>query len=252
MPFVRSLRRRQGPVGSDEMPTYQHLFDAAIDVEPPPRFDVDELVAVFRRRLRRRRAAEGAAVAFTVAAVAIGGSTAMGHWPVGWRPIPPDVGNSPTTGSPTTAMPTPTVLARPTNGPEPTEPVSAADTRLTAAMQAAVLRVAPGAELLPFVSGGRVPFELVPYAFDEPALPYRGRAHVLIDGRTGDPTVTVEVGVIGSQPRPTCAGQQDCAETSGPAGERIVVLTMTTTRGSGAPLAELVDQVPGVEHTVWV
>jgi hypothetical protein len=165
------------------------------------------------------------------------------------------IGNSPTpTAAPTVTTPSPTPATIPAVGPQPTEPPSAAASRLPAAMQAAVLKVAPGGELLGFVSSGSdVPFKLAPYGGDVPPdLPYRGAAHLLLDDRVGHPTIRIVVGVIGSDERPTCAGQPDCVESTGPNGERIVAVTETITKTSDSSIAQVIEDVPGVWHKVWV
>ncbi len=232
------------------MPTYQDLFESVIGVEPPQRLDVDELMSRSRRRLARRRAAGVVAVSLAVVVVAVGVTAVTGRLSLGQERI----GNPPTpTAAPTTPGPAPTGEKIPTVGPQPTEPASAAATRLSAAMQAAVLSVTPGGELLPYESvGSDFPFQVPPSGRGEPVLPYRGYASLLIDGRAGHPILSIELGVIGSVERPTCAGKPDCVESTGPRGERIVTLTETITKDSDDPHAQVIQDVDGSRHFVWV
>ena len=72
-----------------------------------------------------------------------------------------------------------------------------------------------------------------------------------IDGRAGHPILSIELGVIGSVERPTCAGKPDCIESTGPRGERIVAITETITKDSESG-AQLIQDVNGYTHTVWV
>ena len=231
------------------MPTYQDLFETVIGVEPPQRLDVDEMMNRSRRRLARRRAAGVLTASLAVVVVAVGVSAATGRLSWGQERI----GNPPTpTATTTTPAPAPTGEKIPTVGPQPTEPASAAATRLQAAMQAAVLSVAPDGQLLPFESVGSEPFQVPPSGRGEPALPYRGYASVQIDGRAGHPILSIEVGVIGSVERPSCTGKPDCVESTGPRGERIVAITETITKDSDDPRAQQIQDVNGSTHTVWV
>ena len=147
------------------MPTYQDLFETVIGVEPPQRLDVDEMIARSRRRLARRRAAGVMTASLAVVVVAVGVSAATGRLSLGQERI----GNPPTpTATTTTPAPAPTGEKIPTVGPQPTEPASAAATRLQAAMQAAVLRVAPGGQLLPYESVAPSPSRCRPVAEASP------------------------------------------------------------------------------------
>jgi hypothetical protein len=231
------------------MPTYQDLFETVIGVEPPQRRDVDEMMRRSRRRLARRRAAGVIAVSLAVVVVAVGVTAVTGRLSLGQERI----GNPPTPTATTTPAPAPTGGRIPTVGPQPTEPPSAAATRLPAAMQAAALTVASGGQLLPYEPvGSDFPFQVPPSGRGEPILPYRGYASVQIDGRAGHPILTIEIGVIGSVERPTCAGKPECVESTGPRGERIVALTETITKDSDHPAAQLIQDVHGFIHTVWV
>jgi hypothetical protein len=234
------------------MPTYQELFDEVIGTEPPPRLDVDQLMTRSRRRLARRRIAGVVAASLGVVVVAVGVSAvasrqSSGQERFGHEPTPTATAPSPTPSPEPTSEPIPSV------GPQPTEPPSAAGNRLTAAMQAAVLRVVPGGELLPYESvGSDRPFQLPPSGRGEPVLPYRGWASLLIAGRAGHPILYIEVGVIGSEERPSCVGKPECLETTGPRGERIVALTQIITRDSDHVAAQDIQDVNGFIHTVWV
>jgi hypothetical protein len=231
------------------MPTYQDLFESVIGVEPPQRLDVDDMMNRSRRRLARRRGAGVIAASLAVVVVAVGMSVATGRISLGQE----RVGNAPTpTATTTTPAPAPTGEKIPSVGPQPTEPASAAATRLQAAMRAAVLRVAVGGRLLPYESVGSEPFQVPPSGRGEPVLPYRGYASVQIDGRSGAPILSIELGVIGSVERPTCTGKPDCVESTGPRGERIVAITETITKDSDDSRAQLIQDVHGFIHTVWV
>jgi hypothetical protein len=232
------------------MPTYQDLFDTVIGVEPPQRLDVDEMMRRSRRRLARRRAAGVVAASLAVVVVAVGVSAATGRLSLGKERI----GTPPTpTATTTTPAPAPTGEKIPTVGPQPTEPASEASTRLSAAMQAAVLRVAVGGQLLPYDPvGSDFPFQVPPSGQGQPVLPYRGYANVQIDGRSGHPLLVIELGVIGSVDRPTCAGKPECVESTGPRGERIVAITETITKDSDHQIAQVIQDVHGIIYTVWV
>jgi hypothetical protein len=231
------------------MPTYQDLFESVIGVEPPHRLDVDDMMNRSRRRLARRRGAGVIAASLAVVVVAVGMSVATGRISLGQE----RVGNAPTpTATTTTPAPAPTGEKIPSVGPPPTEPASAAATRLQAAMRAAVLRVAVGGRLLPYESVGSEPFQVPPSGRGEPVLPYRGYASVQIDGRSGAPILSIELGVIGSVERPTCTGKPDCVESTGPRGERIVAITETITKDSDDSRAQVIQDVNGYQHFVWV
>ena len=110
------------------MPTYQDLFETVIGVEPPQRLDVDEMMNRSRRRVARRRGAAVVTASLAVVVVAVGVAAATGRLSLGQERI----GNPPTpTATMTTPAPAPTGEKIPTVGPQPTEPASAAATRLS-------------------------------------------------------------------------------------------------------------------------
>ncbi len=227
------------------MPTYQDLFETVIGVEPPRRLDVDEMMRRSRRRLARRRAAGVVAASLAVVVVAVGVTAVTGRLSLGQERI----GDEPI---PTATAPSPTPAPIPSVGPQPTEPASAAANRLQAAMRTAVEKLHPSGRLLPYESVGSEPFQVPPSGRGEPILPYRGYASVQIDGRAGHPILSIEIGVIGSVVRPTCTGKPDCVESTGPHGERIVAITETITKDSDDSRAQLIQDVNGYLHVIWV
>ena len=212
------------------MPTYQDLFESVIGVEPPQRLDVDEMMSRSRRRLARRRAAGVVAVSLAVVVVAVGVTAVTGRLSLGQERIgdaaDPDRHRDHPAPAPTAEDPVGRTSAHRV-GVGGCHPASGRDAGRRAERCARVVsccRTNP--------SGSDFPFQMPPSGRGEPVLPYRGYASLQIDGRAGHPILFIEVGVIGSVERPSCAGKPDCVESTGPRGERIVTLTETITKDS--------------------
>ena len=207
-----------------------------IGVEPPQRLDVDEMMSRSRRRLARRRAAGVVAASLAVVVVAVGVTAVTGRLSLGQERI----GNPPTpTATTTTPAPAPTgERSRPSDLSPPSrrrrQPLASRPR-----CRPPFCRSRSRGRLLPYESVGSEPFQLPPSGRGEPVLPYRGSASVQIDGRSGHPILSIELGVIGSVERPTCAGKPDCVESTGPHGERIVAITETITKDSDHPFAQV-------------
>src|SRR5262245_5635202 len=193
------------------------LFDRLIGEPPPSTVDVDAIVARERKSLWRRRGIALTGTAVATAGIAVVISLIVSGQPAGLKHAPPP-GHRPTTASP----------VEPVDGWIP-----ASEARLSAAAYAAIVRVAPDARLTSTVSA-REPMAMSYIGFGrstepspQPTGPSAVRAAFRSEAtlRVGDRTAWfyIRLDRFLWPPYLPC-DPPTCVESTGPAGERIVLV----------------------------